>query len=141
MRFPVKSVHGVVRKGLIKYKYSKYPFLVIMFLLSSELKFINLFEKLYGKKIKVCFSKKKDILKIFFIILCCYAFINLFDNFYRKKIKVFFLKRKKVFSRYLSLLYFDMDRRKVFNELVEYYGKILHIIKANSNLLEMNGKT
>lgn len=58
-----------------------------------------------------------------------------------KKKAFFFLQRKKVFSRYSSLLYFAMDRRKVFSELVEYYGKIVHITKANSKSLEMSGKT
>lgn len=113
---------------LKKYKHSKCPFLVIIFLLFSELMFINLFENLY-RKIKSIFFQRK---KIFFIIVFCYEFINLFNNLYRKTKSIFFfLQRKNVFSRYSSLLYFAMDGRKVLNELVEYYGKIVHITKAN----------
>ena len=36
--------------------------LLIMFFLNSELMFLNLFENLYRKKMKIIFSKKKDIL-------------------------------------------------------------------------------
>ena len=61
---------------------------------------------------------------MFFLLTTELIFINSFENLYGKKQNYCF-HRKTYFLRYYLLFCFAMDRRKVFNKLVEYYGKRL----------------